>query len=179
MPTEPNTPPSMDHYYMGIAIAVRERANCKGTRVGALIVKGNRIVSTGYNGTPSGMTNCLDGGCRRCNSKDYPSGSGYDLCICVHAEQNALLSAARFGISVGGATIYTTSRPCFGCTKELLQAKVSEVVYMHEWGHPDPHWQEEYDLLQGRIQLRRLAMVDPLKDWATKRGEHEALFVQE
>lgn len=166
----------MDHYYMGIAIAVRERANCQGTRVGALIVKGNRIISTGYNGTPSGMTNCLDGGCKRCASREIQRGSGYDLCICVHAEQNALLSAARFGISVEGATMYTTSRPCFGCTKELLQAKVLEVVYLHEWAHSDERWQEEYEMLQQEIQLRRYAIQDPQEDWALRRGVHHALF---
>lgn len=179
MLNESNTPPSMDHYYMGIAIAVRERANCQGTRVGALVVKGNRIVSTGYNGTPSGMVNCLDGGCRRCAARDFPSGSGYDLCICVHAEQNALLAAARFGISVGGSTLYTTSRPCFGCTKEIIQAKVAEVVYLHEWAHPDERWQEEYNLLQGEIQLRRYAMKDPQREWAIRRGGHNVLFEQE
>ncbi len=170
------TPPSMDHYYMGIAIAVRERANCMGSRVGALIVKGNRIVSTGYNGTPSGMVNCLDGGCRRCRAEGVERGTAYDLCICVHAEQNAILSAARFGISVEGATMYTTLRPCFGCTKELLQARVFEVVYLHEWMHRDDGWQEEYEMLQKEIQLRRYRMQDPQSEWATKRGVHTPLF---
>src|SRR4051812_41147514 len=112
-----------DDYFMGIALAVRRRANCLGRRVGAIVVLEGRIISTGYNGTPEGMTNCLDGGCHRCSHRDaYPSGTGYDLCICVHAEQNALLAAARFGIGVEGATVYSTTRPCFNCTKEMLQA---------------------------------------------------------
>ncbi|MBA2244972.1 MAG: CMP deaminase, partial [Gemmatimonadetes bacterium] len=86
---------------MGIAQAVRKRANCRGRSVGSLIVVDDRIVSTGYNGTPEGMVNCLEGGCERCaNRERFQSGTAYDLCICVHAEQNALLAAARFGISV-------------------------------------------------------------------------------
>ena len=90
----------------------------------------NRIISTGYNGTPENMVNCLDGGCYRCANRDksYKSGEAYDLCICVHAEQNAILAAARFGISTAGSTMYTTMRPCFGCAKEMLQAQVRECV---------------------------------------------------
>ena len=78
-----------DEYYMNIAIAVRARANCIGNRVGALLVQNRHIISTGYNGTPHGTTNCTDGGCHRCVHRDeYESGKDYDLCICVHAEQN-------------------------------------------------------------------------------------------
>ena len=108
MPSETRVSP--EDYFMGIAMAVRRRANCHGNRVGAIVVLDGRIISTGYNGTPANMPNCLDGGCHRCaNREQYPSGTGYDLCICVHAEQNALLAAARFGIAVAGATMYTTS----------------------------------------------------------------------
>jgi dCMP deaminase len=96
-----------DEYYMGIAIAVREKANCLGRKVGAVLVKGNRIISAGYNGTPEGVDNCLDGGCVRCARKEqFAPSMGYDVCICVHAEENALITAARFGISVEGATAY-------------------------------------------------------------------------
>src|SRR3972149_5411208 len=124
----------VNEYYMGIALAVRKRANCQGRSVGAVVVKDKRIVSTGYNGTAEGMKNCLDGACYRCdNPTKYAPGEGYDRCVCVHAEQNALLSAARFGIAVEGATIYTTLQPCFGCMKEMLQAKVRRVYYLHPW----------------------------------------------
>ena len=79
--------PDMDTYFMQIALAVRERANCLGNRVGAILVVDNRIVSTGYNGTPSKTRNCEDGGCDRCGNRDrYGPGEGYDLCICVPAE---------------------------------------------------------------------------------------------
>jgi dCMP deaminase len=158
-----------DRYFMGIAMAVRARANCRGNHVGAILVLDGHVVSTGYNGTPSDMVNCEEGGCDRCaNREKYGSGKGYDLCICVHAEQNALLSAARFGIPVQGAVLYTTMRPCFGCTKELLQAKVKSVFYMHDWKHPDPDVWHEYEKLQQRFPggIRKLEMDDPDKDWA-------------
>ena len=169
--------PSPDHrprpdshdYFMGIAKAVRRRADCTGNRVGALIAVDRRIVSTGYNGTPENMLNCSEGGCHRCADRtQYPSGTGYDLCICVHAEQNALLAAARFGISVAEGVLYSTMRPCFGCTKELLQAKISAVYYLHDWSHPDAGQQAEYQRLQGRFPggIRRLQVEDSDACWA-------------
>ncbi len=161
--------PGRNEYYMSIAMAVRSRANCLGNKVGALIVVGDRVVSTGYNGTPGGMTNCLDGGCDRCANRDkYQSGTSYDLCICVHAEQNCLLSAARFGIAVEGGVMYTTMRPCFGCTKELLQAGIDCVYYLHDWRYPDDTVQNAYEKLQNRIRrgLKHIDMPDPNGAWA-------------
>ncbi|MEO7966437.1 MAG: dCMP deaminase family protein [Gemmatimonadaceae bacterium] len=171
MPSEVRTTarPDMHSYFMGIALAVRERADCTGNRVGAIIVVDRRIVSTGYNGTPENMPNCSEGGCHRCANRSlYPSGSGYDLCICVHAEQNAILAAARFGIAVQQSTMYSTMRPCFGCTKEMLQAGVKEVYYLHDWMHPDAAKQSEYERLQARFTggIRRLETDDPRADWA-------------
>jgi len=169
--------PDPDEYFMGIAIAVRKRANCKGSRIGAVIVLNGRIISTGYNGTPENMTNCLEGGCYRCaNKSEYPSGTGYDLCICVHAEQNALLTAARFGIGVEGSTLYTTMRPCFGCTKEMLQAKVHAVYYIHDWSHPDEKHRSEYEKLQARFPggIRGIAVDDPDADWAAPKRTQPA-----
>jgi dCMP deaminase len=168
--------PDRHAYFMGIAIAVRERADCTGNRVGAIIVVDRRIVSTGYNGTPENMPNCSEGGCHRCANRDqYASGTGYDLCICVHAEQNALLAAARFGIAVQGSTVYTTMRPCFGCTKEMLQAGIREVYYLHDWNHPDATKQSEYERLQARFGggIRRLEIDDPRAAWAvtTRRAD--------
>jgi dCMP deaminase len=166
--------PDNDTYYMGIAMAVRERANCTGNRVGAVLVLHNRVVSTGYNGVPEGMPNCLNGGCLRCANPDgrFVSGTGYDLCVCVHGEQNALLSAARFGIAVEGATLYSTMEPCFGCLKELLQAKVKRVVYMHPWKPSDPEpkmdqsKKEEHDRILACLVSRHLQMDDPRAEWA-------------
>jgi dCMP deaminase len=164
--------PEPDEYFMGIAMAVLKRANCKGSRIGAVIVLKGRIISTGYNGTPENMPNCLEGGCHRCANRDkYPSGTGYDLCICVHAEQNAILSAARFGIPIEGSTVYTTMRPCFSCTKEMLQAKVSAVYYLHDWSHPHPSHKAEYERLQARFPsgIRQIQMDDPEAGWAVSK----------
>jgi len=166
--------PDTDTYYMGIAIAVREKANCRGNRVGAVLVLENRVIATGYNGVPEGMKNCLEGGCLRCRNPKgrFPSGTGYDLCICVHAEQNALLSAARFGISVQGATLYTTMQPCFGCAKELLQAHVKQIVYLHEWtpSDVDPEMDSqkkaEYQNITARLDPRQICIADPRAEWA-------------
>ena len=160
--------PDRDRYFMGIAIAVRERANCIGSRVGAIIVQEGRIISTGYNGTPSGMKNCLEGGCYRCSNRtEFPSGSGYDLCICVHAEQNALLAAARFGIAVENAALYTTMQPCFGCLKEMLQAKIHIVHFLHEWT-PGESTRAQYELLAKALPggLHRIDMLDSKAEWA-------------
>ena len=158
-----------DDYYMGIAMAVRKKANCMGRRVGAVVVKNNRIISTGYNGTPEGMTNCLDGGCVRCKDRDtFKASVGYDVCICVHAEQNALITAARFGNSIENAIVYSTLRPCFDCTKTLLQAKVHTIYYIHDWAHPIDSLQGQYLLAQSKFPggVRRVEVPDPEADWA-------------
>lgn len=157
---------------MGIAMAVRKRANCVGSRVGAIVVLDKRIVSTGYNGTPVGMENCLDGGCERCSNREkYPAGKGYDLCICVHAEQNALLAGARFGISVAGGAVYTTMQPCFGCSKEMLQAGIIKIYYLHEWKYPDPDQEIQYAKIAAQFKggMIRLDMEDPDRDWAVSK----------
>jgi len=199
--------PEYPEYFMNIAMAVRERANCLGSRVGAVLILGRRVIATGYNGTPSGMPNCDEGGCDRCanrehyvsgtaydicicvhagikncteggcyrcdnRDKKFKSGTAYDICICVHAEQNALLSAARFGTPVEGADLFTTTRPCFGCTKELLQAQVNAVYYLHEWSHPDERLAQEYERLQKRFPggVIKVEMNDPREDWACGRS---------
>ena len=119
--------PDKHTYFLILAIAARSRADCLGRRVGAVITREDRVLSTGYNGTPFGMPNCTEGGCRRCAQRDLDTslrGGAYDVCICVHAEQNALLTAARFGQQTLGASITSTMQPCFGCLKELLQAGI-------------------------------------------------------
>jgi dCMP deaminase len=165
----------LSEYFMGIAIAVRERADCKGQKVGAVLVKDDRIIATGYNGTPEGFKNCSDGGCVRClnRGKLYQSGTAYDLCICVHAEQNAILSAARFGIKTEGAVLYTTVQPCFGCLKESLQAKIRRIIYLHPWisGRDKDH-ESQYRRLQNEFPdgVQILGMTDHRKEWASSRS---------
>jgi dCMP deaminase len=180
----PANRPGHDEYFMRIAMAVRERADCKGQKVGAVIVKDDRIISTGYNGTPAKLSNCSEGGCVRCvnRGKKYATGTAYDLCICVHAEQNAVLSAARFGISVQGSTLYTTTQPCFGCLKELLQAGVSVVHFVHHWSSPrDEAQQQQYDKLMDHFEVGvfKMEIVDPRKDWAVPTSLSMAKSVDE
>jgi dCMP deaminase len=169
------TRPAPDEYFMRIALAVRSRANCTGRRVGAVIVRDRRILSTGYNGTPSEMRNCEEGGCHRCAHPDaYASGEGYDVCICVHAEQNALLAAARFGVAIAGCTMYTTLQPCFGCLKEALQAEVREVCYLQPW---QSRFGDVYAALVERLgpeRFRRVVIADPDARWALGRAGESA-----
>lgn len=105
---------------MEIAWVVSSRSNCIRRAVGALIIVDQRIISTGYNGTPFGVKNCDEGGCPRCSSKKTRH-QGYATCLCVHAEQNALLLAARQGTATNGATLYVTLRPCLSFLKKLYK----------------------------------------------------------
>lgn len=135
-----------DTYYMDLAVAVEKGADCLGTKVGAVIVLEDRVISTGYNGTPTAFKNCKEGGCVRCQDrawerdgkpelivdKAHKAGQALDRCVCVHAEQNAFITAARFGIAVDGGVLYTTQSPCFSCLKESIQAGITRIVY-REW----------------------------------------------
>ena len=146
-------------YFLLIALAARTRADCLGRRVGAVLIRDGRVISTGYNGTPFGMPNCSEGGCHRCAHRDAPylRGGAYDVCLCVHAEQNALLTAARFGQQTLGAEVTSTTQPCFGCLKELLQAGISEVRFLHPWdpveGYGDPALAAQYAALRSRFAV--------------------------
>lgn len=176
--------PAPDDYFMGIAYAVRQRANCRGYKVGAIVVLQGRVVSTGYNGTPENMPNCDEGGCVRCAERTqlpprrskYKSGTGYDVCICVHAEQNALLAAARFGIPVAGGLVYTTIQPCFGCLKEMVQARIEGVRYRHSWSHPDKSLRPQYDVLKAQFRqgVKQVLTPDPREAWALGKGPRES-----
>jgi dCMP deaminase len=121
--------PESGEYLLSMAVDQAARCNCRKTPVGAIIARDDRIISTGYNGTIGGFANCVDGGCPRCGDKDVVSGTQLDRCICVHAEQNALLAAARFGVRVQGAACWVTNEPCLDCTKQLIQAELGEVWY--------------------------------------------------
>jgi len=161
---------------MLIAVATRQRAECLGRHVGAVIVREGRIVATGYNGTPRGFLRCNaeEQGCHRCahrNDEPYLRGGAYDVCLCVHAEQNALLTAARFGQQTLGAGLTSTTQPCFGCLKEMLQAGIDEVIYLHAWRSArdsDPEQQSQYEILASRLPkgIRQLAMHDNRAEWA-------------
>ncbi len=120
--------PSLDEYFMEIAKVVAKRSTCLRQKVGAVIVKDKRILTTGYNGAPTGMKHCLDIGCLREQLK-IPSGERHELCRAVHAEQNAIIQAAYHGVSIKDATLYTTHQPCIMCAKMIINAGIKKVVY--------------------------------------------------
>lgn len=128
--------PSWNEYFMEIAEVTAKRSNCSRRHVAAVIVKDNHILSTGYNGTPSGLKNCFEGGCPRCAGK-VESGKGLDECLCVHAEQNAICQAARNGAAIDGSTIYVTISPCLTCAKLIISSGIKEVVYGGDYAFLD------------------------------------------
>jgi dCMP deaminase len=164
-----------DHYYMEITLAVQKRANCLGAQIGAVLVVENRVVSTGFNGTPAGFPNCMDGGCVRCRDRYYgeigrpdlasdPSLADgtikqLDLCICVHAEANAMLAAARLGHRITDSTLYATHKPCFMCLKEAVQAGVGRIVYLKDYRSTESkslldQYEQLAEFLRGNEQRR-------------------------
>ena len=124
--------PGWDEYFMEIAHVVSLRSNCVKRRVAAVITLDRRIISTGYNGTPRGVRNCNEGGCPRCNELAR-SGAGLGDCLCSHGEENAITQAAYHGVSVKGATLYSTYCPCLLCTKMIINAGIAEVVFHAEY----------------------------------------------
>ena len=120
--------PSLDEYFLEIAFVVSKRATCLRKNVGAVIVRDKRILSTGYNGAPSGLKHCLEIGCIREQEK-IPSGTRHEKCRAVHAEQNAIIQAAIHGVSIAGATLYCTHQPCILCAKMLINSDIKRVVY--------------------------------------------------
>lgn len=120
---------------MRMAHLASSRSTCLRRQVGALVVKERMVLSTGYNDTPRGLPNCGDGGCVRCAS-DVPPGAGHDTCLCLHAEQNAIIQAAYHGVSIAGAAIYVTHQPCLVCAKMILNAGIRRVVFAGDY--PDP-----------------------------------------
>ncbi len=124
--------PSWDEYFMNMAKVAKDRSNCLRQTVGAVLVKDQRIIATGYNGAPMGVKNCIDGGCERCLQRErgeLEENVEYELCLCLHAEQNSVLQSAYHGMSTKGATLYSTIAPCLQCAKALINAGVAEIVY--------------------------------------------------
>jgi dCMP deaminase len=131
--------PSWDAYFMGITQLVSQRSTCTRRAVGAIIVKDKRILSTGYNGAPSGIRHCLEVGCLR-EALNVPSGERHELCRGIHAEQNAIIQAAYHGVSVKEAVLYCTNQPCSICAKMLINAGIRRICYRS--GYSDPLSQE-------------------------------------
>jgi dCMP deaminase len=124
---KPDRPP-WDQYFMRIAELVAQRATCIRRQVGAVLVRDKRIITTGYNGVPTGISHCLDVGCLR-EKQNIPSGERHELCRGLHAEQNAIIQAAVHGVSLEGATLYCTNQPCAICSKMLINVRLEKILY--------------------------------------------------
>ncbi len=117
-----------EEYFIEVAKLIAKKSSCAKRQIGAVIVQDGMIVSTGYNGTPRGVKNCNQGGCERCSS-DVQSGQNLHECLCVHAEENAIVQAAYQGISTKGSTLYTSLCPCLYCAKTIVNAGIRKVFY--------------------------------------------------
>ena len=113
---------------MSIAEQVAGRSTCMRRHTGAVLVKDKRILATGYNGVPAGLAHCEQVGCLR-EERNIASGSHHELCRGIHAEQNAVIQAAKHGIAIAGASVYCTHQPCVLCAKILVNAGVVEIVF--------------------------------------------------
>ena len=143
--------PSYDAYFMEMAHVVAKRSTCIRRKVGAILVKNKHILATGYNGAPKGLRHCEDVGCLR-KDMGVPSGERHELCRGLHAEQNAIIQAAVFGVSIEGSTLYCTNTPCVVCVKMLINAGVKEIIYTGEY--PDQLAKEMIE--ESLIKIKKL-----------------------
>lgn len=126
-----------DKRFVDLARTIATWSSCyqQNRQIGAVIVKNKRILTTGYNGAPSGIRSCAERGeCLR-RKLSIPSGTRHELCYAIHAEQNAIIQAAKLGVSIEGATLYCTHQPCVICAKMIVNAGISRIVYVE--GYPD------------------------------------------
>ncbi|MBC7080937.1 MAG: cytidine/deoxycytidylate deaminase family protein [Thermoplasmatales archaeon] len=142
---------SYDEYFMEIAKIVAKRSTCLRRNVGAVIVKDKHILSTGYNGAPKGFKHCSEVGCLR-EKLGIKRGERHELCRGLHAEQNAIIQAAVFGVAIKDASIYVTDFPCSVCAKMLVNAGIKELIYMNDY----PDELAEKILEESKIKVRKL-----------------------
>lgn len=149
---------SMDKWdirFMKMAYLISEWTSCfrEGRKIGCVIVKDKRIMTTGYNGAPAGLRTCKERGeCMR-SKLNIASGTRAEVCYAIHAEQNAILQAAKLGISIDGATLYCTHQPCSVCAKMIVNAGIKRVVY--EQGYPDQFSLEIFE--EAGVRLEQFA----------------------
>jgi len=142
--------PAWDDYFMKITQDVSLRATCVKRTVGAIIVKDNRILSTGYNGAPKGFDHCTEQTCIR-KQMNLPSGQRHELCRGLHAEQNAIIQAAWHGVKIAGGTMYCNYQPCVICAKMMINAGIIKLVYAG--GYPD-------ELAEQMLKQSKLVVVN-------------------
>jgi len=153
---EPNHRPSWETYFMDIAILVAKRSTCLRRSVGAVIVKDRRVLSTGYNGAPSGINHCATTGCLR-EKLAVPSGERHELCRGIHAEQNAIIQAALHGVSIKDAWLFCTNQPCSICAKMIINAGLKKVYYLS--GYADDMSMEMFD--EAGVEVIKIVGADP------------------
>ena len=147
-----------DQRFMDMAKMVGSWSSCfqQNRQIGAVIVRNKRIITTGYNGAPAGVKSCVERGeCLR-RKLNIPSGTQHELCYAIHAEQNAIIQAAKLGISIEGATLYCTHQPCVICAKMIVNSGISRVVYRE--GYPDEFARQM--LLEGGVKLEKYEETD-------------------
>lgn len=125
-----STRPNWHKFFMDIAIKCTTRSTCMSRQTGAVLVRDNRMLASGYNGASAGSKHCAQLGCLR---KDIESGAQLDRCRAVHAEENCLMSAAKYGISTDNASLYATNKPCYICLKSLINAGIANVYYLNDY----------------------------------------------
>ena len=131
-----------DEYFMKMAYLAAERSTCTRRRIGAVLVKDNRVIATGYNGACRKTKDCLELGCLR-DELGIPSGTRHEICRAVHAEQNAIIQAAVMGASTKGATLYCTHTPCILCAKMMVNAEITRSVINEHY--PDSEFAKLFD----------------------------------
>jgi dCMP deaminase len=147
--------PDWEVYFLKIAQLASTRSTCIRRHVGAVLVKEKKILATGYNGVPSGISHCEDVGCLR-DEEGIPSGQRHELCRGLHAEQNAILQAAYHGVSIQGSILFCTNFPCVICSKMLINAGIRQIYYLE--GYPDPL--SEKMLKEAGMELNRIQLED-------------------
>ena len=147
--------PDWEVYFLKMAQLASTRSTCIRRHVGAVLVKEKKILATGYNGVPSGISHCSDVGCLR-DKEQVPSGQRHELCRGLHAEQNAILQAAYHGVSIQGSVLFCTNFPCVICSKMLINAGIRQIFYLE--GYPDSL--SERMLKEAGMDLRRIEMED-------------------
>ena len=149
--------PSWDNYFLKMAFLVAERSTCLRHHVGAIIVKGRHVLTTGYNGAAKNTADCLKLGCLR-NQLNIQSGQRHEICRAIHAEQNAIIQAGLHGVNINEATMYCTHSPCIICAKMIVNAGIKRVVIGSEY--PD-----EFNLVidlfkEAKVQLKQIKFSD-------------------
>lgn len=127
--------PSWDEYFMQITHLVAKRSTCLRRKVGAILVRNKRMLCTGYNGAPRGLAHCNQLGCLR-EKLNIPSGQRQEICRGLHAEQNAIIQAALYGVSIEDSILYCTHQPCITCSKMIINAGVEKIIF--QGNYPDP-----------------------------------------